>query len=1105
MLQGDGGDFEIQASYALPLSDPSGLSTGDLDGDGVADLLVEIAGTRGGLVLLRGRGADTPDAPLFFDAPSFFDTPLNSHAVADLDGDGDLDVGYGAASDTSVSVLVNDGAARFGAPKLTMEAVASLVLAGDPNGDGDRDLLVFQDAPAAVAVLWNGDGAIAARGVLAVESFVVPLGRKPHSIAIADLNLDGNLDLATANGGNHTVSILRGRGDGNFMEPTHDSVPADHLLSIALGDLDRDGDLDIVASDPVRGRVHTLFNQGDATLSGETSYPAGAGAIMVATADLDGDGFVDAVSANPGDGSVTLLLNDGSGKFPAPENLRTPGLHGHWAVAPADLDGDGDNDLAVAARNSASVVILRNDGPRGDGPGVGGGVEFTPAGSYPVPGQTLYVVAADFNGDDIPDLATANGIQRGVSIFEGSGDATFQPGPNVPLGRDPYSLTAADVDGDGFTDLVSANEIDGSVSVLLGAGNGEFPPPFHYPVGDGQRFVVTGDLDNDGDVDIVTADRPPATVTVLLNRSEVAVSREDYRESICTGLDFQKMSIPLSGGNVERLMTFVLPAADGLDGLLPPLFSNTRRFSEPREFLRTVFPERFGDLGLAEYSALVEKRASRLYFVGSVSGLRLDADETGGTVAFGFDVETGADAAELLSLEEVRRVRDVLRGAFLLEPLGYAPRSEAAQEVAATWEEPGFPIFPVVAPDPGDDPVGPVATPTFELEVLAETVVCGTFAEAGATRGPAEELEFKSQVRLRAGVLPLPTETETFAAELFDEVRVGPAQELATPLATGTFRFLRVPGAADLTTYRFTYEQEYALADGRALLLALVSPLTFTARDEEIVDGRRVLDGAFFVAEPGTESLQGSIDGVPVLRFGSCGYPTLPLWEVRAELDDGTTLLLRERFEPVESLFRTGPASLVRADVVLAGGARTVSDYWDLVYSAFRHNCSPRYWVLLEPPVAVTGVDGEVFAIELMSPEGPPCLVEPVAAEARYLGAAFEALATRAVVSFDRVSLPDSATRFVRGDANADGAVNLADAIWVLEFLFRRGAAPPCQKAADADDNGRVHLLDVIALVRGVFPETDGAGRAPLPEPSLACGVDPSDDGTSCDSFPTCQ
>ena len=94
---------------------------------------------------------------------------------------------------------------------------------------------------------------------------------------------------------------------------------------------------------------------------------------------------------------------------------------------------------------------------------------------------------------------------------------------------------------------------------------------------------------------------------------------------------------------------------------------------------------------------------------------------------------------------------------------------------------------------------------------------------------------------------------------------------------------------------------------------------------------------------------------------------------------------------------------------------------------------------------------------------------------------------------------PES-TSFIRGDSNADGQVDLSDGVKILHYLFfrsRRGDFP-CLKALDVTDNGRVSLVDAIRLFRKLFRHRS------IPAPYPGCGVDPTADRLSCESFPVC-
>ena len=88
---------------------------------------------------------------------------------------------------------------------------------------------------------------------------------------------------------------------------------------------------------------------------------------------------------------------------------------------------------------------------------------------------------------------------------------------------------------------------------------------------------------------------------------------------------------------------------------------------------------------------------------------------------------------------------------------------------------------------------------------------------------------------------------------------------------------------------------------------------------------------------------------------------------------------------------------------------------------------------------------------------------------------------------------------FQRGDANADGVPDIADAIFLLANLFSGGADPVCRDAADVNDDGIFDIADAIAILGHLF-----SNSGPLPLPFPECGPDPTDDTFNCASFPPC-
>ncbi len=84
---------------------------------------------------------------------------------------------------------------------------------------------------------------------------------------------------------------------------------------------------------------------------------------------------------------------------------------------------------------------------------------------------------------------------------------------------------------------------------------------------------------------------------------------------------------------------------------------------------------------------------------------------------------------------------------------------------------------------------------------------------------------------------------------------------------------------------------------------------------------------------------------------------------------------------------------------------------------------------------------------------------------------------------------------FLRGDANRDAAIDISDALGVLEYLFIGGARPYCLDAADANDDGSVNITDAIGLLDHLFL----GGSRPTAPGTLISGSDPTPDALYCE------
>ncbi len=338
-----------------------------------------------------------------------------------------------------------------------------------------------------------------------------------YSLAVADINRDGKLDLAIANWGGNTVSILLGNGDGTF-QPHVDYATDVQPISVALGDFNGDGKPDLATANYISNTVSILLGNGDGTFQPHVDYATGAGGLggytnSVATGDFNDDGRLDLATANLYANTVSILLGNGDGTFQPHVDYAT----GVWAnsVATADFNGDGRLDLATANLSANTVSILLGNG---DG-------TFQPHVDYATIGSPDSVAIADFNGDGRLDLAvSAQDGANSLSILLGNGDGTFQAHVDYSTDSGVLSVQTADLNGDGKLDLAVTKVLSYTLSILLGNGDGTFQPHVNYDTAAHPLAVAIGDFNGDGRLDLATANFAESNATVLVQAGFVQLS-----------------------------------------------------------------------------------------------------------------------------------------------------------------------------------------------------------------------------------------------------------------------------------------------------------------------------------------------------------------------------------------------------------------------------------------------------------------------------------------------------------------------------------------------------------------------------------------------------
>jgi hypothetical protein len=171
-------------------------------------------------------------------------------------------------------------------------------------------------------------------------------------------------------------------------------------------------------------------------------------------------------------------------------------------LAAADFNGDEVVDVAVALASANTVELLFN----------AGGALLTIGDAYPVQEVPDSIAAIDANDDGWPDLVVGSSLADEVRLLINQGGGSFADGPAYETPTGPALLRAYDIDNDGLDDLVYVETRTDRVAIRLGDGLGNFSQPLITPVGPGARGLKVAHLDNDGHVDLVVATQAGATV-----------------------------------------------------------------------------------------------------------------------------------------------------------------------------------------------------------------------------------------------------------------------------------------------------------------------------------------------------------------------------------------------------------------------------------------------------------------------------------------------------------------------------------------------------------------------------------------------------------------
>jgi sugar lactone lactonase YvrE len=385
-----------------------------------------------------------------------------------------LDTSFGSSTLATASL----GASTSGVGWLISQTPAAGAypiseVTADFNRDGIPDLAVLSTSSssggtAAISVLFGkSDGTFTAGPIMQLTAVSAP------TLMIGgDFNGDGKADLAVLSSTTYatdTVNTYLGNGDGTFNvapastvtnpnESGGDGIPG----AMVAGDFNGDGrtDLAIVGDYINAGGVNILLGNGDGTFQQLTSLFPNLDFGLVATGDFNGDGIPDLAVTNYFEfgANPTILLGKGDGTFTAMATSFTLDYF-PTSILVGDFNGDGVLDLAFSDLDGVEIALGNGDGT----------FKETSASPMVVPYELHSLTAGDFNHDGKLDIAGICG--DAIVVLTGAGDGTFTVTNTTATGSqeilDPFALVAADFNGDGVPDLAVLTKNEATTSILL--------------------------------------------------------------------------------------------------------------------------------------------------------------------------------------------------------------------------------------------------------------------------------------------------------------------------------------------------------------------------------------------------------------------------------------------------------------------------------------------------------------------------------------------------------------------------------------------------------------------------------------------------------------
>ncbi len=355
-------DGFLQAPRAYPnAGTPADQIAADFNGDGIPDLATTLDSL--GFVTIMLGNADGSLSP---QGNRSAGAGANAIAAGRFDAGPTIDLAVVNENASTVSVFLGNGDGTFGARTDYILGLTgsfpSAIAVDDFDGDGYDDFAIASSSYHIVET-YRADSS--GSGVFGgSNSYMV--GQRPTGISSGDFNADGLPDLAVTGYDSNDVSILLGdtANPGVFGTAVAYSV-GNAPTAIVSGLFNGDAALDLAVANSGDGTVTLLVGAGDGTFATGATAAVGGNPVAMVVGQYDDKTGFDLAVANKQSNSVTLLLGRGDGTFAQGDSLFTGRFSAPMSIVAADFDGDGKPELSVANSNWRTIAVYSPISDRG--------------------------------------------------------------------------------------------------------------------------------------------------------------------------------------------------------------------------------------------------------------------------------------------------------------------------------------------------------------------------------------------------------------------------------------------------------------------------------------------------------------------------------------------------------------------------------------------------------------------------------------------------------------------------------------------------------------------------------------------------------------------